>query len=89
MAFSEAQLQEIIKAITSTNLGLQNSLGIYATQAQKAIDIIGADLARSARLGRIENDLSNLVETLNTVLDLRAIELKAKSINRKKKRNKK
>ncbi|MDZ4346082.1 MAG: hypothetical protein U1E51_27025 [Candidatus Binatia bacterium] len=78
-------LEEALKAVVSTNLGLQNSLGNYAEQTKTAIHMLTASPIRESRLARIEENMVQLGQAINTVISLLR-EKKARTARRAKKK---
>ena len=61
------QLEDSLKAVVSTNLGLQNSIGNYARLSADAIAVLTARPSTEARLARIEQDLLSLGNAVNWI----------------------
>ena len=71
-------VNELFKAMASTNLALQNSLGIYARNAAEALKAIQHNSAEAARLDRIEKMVAEMRGLLYEVKYLRHTKKKMK-----------
>lgn len=83
------EVSEALRAVVATNLALQNSLGTYAAQSAKVIQLLEGDKHSLNHLWRVERDIKEIGELLNTLLNRRFALVRpprsAKRIKKKKK----
>ena len=72
------EFEAALKALVSTNLGLQNSFGVYSEQISTVLEWLKAQPTRDARLARLESQLAQLGPLLVNIVSKLPVRRKAK-----------